>query len=322
MTHGGGWLTVTGVPVSQANDLLGASYQLYRYTGTNKTILRTVGYMLPAALHAHVQTVVPTTYFSPRKLQQIPRKRSREEAAAMVNATSGELVTVLSSRANDEVTPEILRRLYKTEAYVPTATEQNVLGIAGYKNDSPSEEDLTEFMKDYRPDTEDAKYTVELINRGIYDPDHPTIEGNLNIQYAEAMAYPTPHIYYITGGEMEWSESSWEPIPGDADLEWFEYILNKPKIPQTISISYGNDEPGLPVEYATALCDLFLQLGARGVSVLAGSGDDGVGEGDCKDEDGEVLFLPLFPATCTCGVSSLLCKQYTRQPRIRRSVRH
>jgi tripeptidyl-peptidase-1 len=64
-THGGGWLTVTGIPVSQADDLLGASYQVYRYAGTTKTILRTLSYSLPAALREHVRTVVPTTYFSP-----------------------------------------------------------------------------------------------------------------------------------------------------------------------------------------------------------------------------------------------------------------
>jgi hypothetical protein len=39
MTHSGGWLTVTSVPVPQANDLLDASYQLYQHTGMNKTIL-------------------------------------------------------------------------------------------------------------------------------------------------------------------------------------------------------------------------------------------------------------------------------------------
>ena len=42
-SHGGGWLTVTEIPVSQANDLLGASYQLYYHTRTNDTILRTAG---------------------------------------------------------------------------------------------------------------------------------------------------------------------------------------------------------------------------------------------------------------------------------------
>lgn len=35
-THDGGWLTTTNVPVSQADDVLGASYQLYRYTAANE----------------------------------------------------------------------------------------------------------------------------------------------------------------------------------------------------------------------------------------------------------------------------------------------
>jgi hypothetical protein len=42
-THAGAWLTVTNVLVSQANQLLGASYQLYRNAKTNDTIIRTVG---------------------------------------------------------------------------------------------------------------------------------------------------------------------------------------------------------------------------------------------------------------------------------------
>ena len=41
MTHGGGWLTVTDV-VSQANELLRATYQLYYHPGSIDNILRTV----------------------------------------------------------------------------------------------------------------------------------------------------------------------------------------------------------------------------------------------------------------------------------------
>ncbi|KAI9445954.1 hypothetical protein H4582DRAFT_2069315 [Lactarius indigo] len=73
---------VTNVPVSQADDLLRASFQLYRHTGTNETeaILRTIGNALPAVLHAHVRTVAPTTYFNSLCMQQqTPRKRSRGE---------------------------------------------------------------------------------------------------------------------------------------------------------------------------------------------------------------------------------------------------
>ncbi|KAI9458125.1 hypothetical protein BJY52DRAFT_1269821 [Lactarius psammicola] len=69
MTHGGNWLEVTCLPVSQANDLLGASYQLYRHVETNDTVLLTIGYALLAAFQTHMQTVVPITYVSsPRTL--------------------------------------------------------------------------------------------------------------------------------------------------------------------------------------------------------------------------------------------------------------
>ncbi|KAH9083691.1 peptidase S8/S53 domain-containing protein [Lactarius deliciosus] len=47
----------------------------------------------------------------------------------------------------------------------------------------------------------------------------------------------------------------------------------------------------------TSLCILFAQLGTRGVSVLLSTGDDGVGN-NCKDESGNVRFVPELPASC------------------------
>jgi hypothetical protein len=157
-THGGGWLTLIGIPVSQANDLLGAAYQVYQHAETKDCILRTVGYALPEMLHGHVQTVAPTTYFgSPHELRQTPRTHS--SGAALARPTSGELVKVLSSRV-DFVTPSYLRSLYKTETYVPAATDQNVLGIARYFGDWPSQDDLATFMRAYRTDGADATFTL------------------------------------------------------------------------------------------------------------------------------------------------------------------
>ncbi|KAH8995576.1 peptidase S8/S53 domain-containing protein [Lactarius hatsudake] len=45
------------------------------------------------------------------------------------------------------------------------------------------------------------------------------------------------------------------------------------------------------------LCILFAQLGARGVSVLLSTGDDGVGK-NCMDDSGNVRFVTDFPASC------------------------
>src|SRR6266702_116916 len=299
MTHGGSTLTLTGVSVAQANRLLNASYELYRHFKTNETIVRTVGYGLPAVLHEHVQTVAPTTHFaSPRMRRQTPRKRSGGATAEFANATLGEPVTVLSSRADDITSPSFLHLLYNTFSYTPTAVNKNMLGIVGLKKDYPNPADLAAFMRKYRSDGADATYAVVRVNYGEYDPSHPTVEANLDVQYSEGMAYPTPHVFYSTGSGASGKE--------DWHLSWLEYLVKQPSIPQTISVSYGYYERDLPPEYATRVCDLIAQLGARGVSVLFSAGDHGVGEGNCVTKDGSVRFKPEFPATCMCGFFSRL----------------
>ncbi|KAH9014657.1 subtilisin-like protein [Lactarius pseudohatsudake] len=297
-SHGGGWITVAGVPVSQANELLGASYQLYRRTGTNDTaILRTVGYALPKVLHAHVKTVVPTTNFASL---HTPRRKPhgrfiRAATSSLANATS------LSRRADnddgDEVTPEFVRELYRTIDYEPAAIYRNALGIAGFLDQYASEDDLTAFMEVARPDVEDATFDIVQINGGGNDQNHPGFEANVNVQYALAIAYPTPHTFYSTGGSMSY-DNNHEPSPGDMFLTWINYLIARENIPQTISVPFGADEIDVPLEYATAVCDLFAQLGTRGVSVLFASGDDGVGNAKNCEVNGKVQFIPMYPASC------------------------
>ncbi|KAF8260337.1 subtilisin-like protein [Lactarius quietus] len=288
---GGGWLTVAAVPVSQANEMLGASYQLYRQSGTNDTsILRTISYTLPDVLHKHVRTVVPTTYFaSTDTMWQSSQRLS-------VNATADMTSRELTSRLNS-ITPIELRWLYRTSTYVPTAMDKNSIGVVGYANDYPSEADLTNFMSRYRSNAIDATYEVVQINGGEYDPSNPTPEANQNIQYAEAMVYPTPVTFYSVGGGLEITPGTNLPGKGDNMMEWLKLVLDQPDVPNTISTSYGRPEKDLPMEYATAICDMYAKLGALGVSVLFPSGNSGVGDGDCKTNDG-VQFIPVFPASC------------------------
>ena len=57
----------------------------------------------------------------------------------------------------------------------------------------------------------------------------------------------------------------------------------------------------MPLSYAKTVCNKFAELGARGVSLLFSSGDNGVGRtGSCFSNDGKNTseFLPSFPATC------------------------
>ncbi|KAH9035433.1 subtilisin-like protein [Lactarius hengduanensis] len=259
----------------QANKLLSASYELYQHIGTNDTVLRTLSYGLPAALLGHE-----------------PLVRRGGETREQTKVPGGDPGTVLSSR-DQYMTPSFLRWFYKTSSYVPSAVDHNVLGVAGFLGDYPNPDDLRQFMNEYRFDATSATYSVVQVKGGGYDPSNPTVEANLNIQYTSAIAYPTPHIFYSTGG--------WDPY-GDGFINWLDYALGQWSVPQTISMPYSMPEYTVPRDYATYVCSLFARLGVRGVSVLFSSGNEGVGSGNClfRDSSGNsrVQFLPTFPSTC------------------------
>ena len=83
--------------------------------------------------------------------------------------------------------------------------------------------------------------------------------------------------------------------------DFLQYILNLDNIPPVISSSYGDDEQTVPESFAIRVCSSFAQLGARGVSFLCASGDNGVGtSGKCVSNDGKntSTFLPSFPDGC------------------------
>ena len=86
-------------------------------------------------------------------------------------------------------------------------------------------------------------------------------------------------------------------------MTWLQHVLEQPddQIPQVLSTSYGDDEQTVPFSYARRVCEQFAQLGARGVSVLFSSGDNGVGaRRTCYSNDGRntSIFLPAFPTGC------------------------
>lgn len=129
-------------------------------------------------------------------------------------------------------------------------------------------------------------------------------QANLDIQYAEGISFPTPNVYYSTGGSPPFKADGNTPTnTNEPYLDWLDFILSSSSIPQTISTSYGDDEQTVPLDYAQAVCSLFAQLGAQGTSVLFSSGDSGVGGGTCLTNDGtnRKQFIPNFPATCECA---------------------
>ncbi|KAI9453711.1 subtilisin-like protein [Lactarius psammicola] len=233
------WLEYRGIPSSSVSVTRGA----LQARPDNETIVRTIGYALPTALHGH----------------QKPRKRFSGAAVGPVEAKTGELVTVPSSRNDNRdvaSTPSILSWLYSTWAYSPTATDRDMLGLVGFLWEYPSPKDLYLYMSKYRPNGARAIFTVVLVHGGVLDLSGLGSEANLDMQYAQVPA----------AGRR--AKRTGTPPGSDT--------LDKWSVPQTISVSYDNGEWLYIREYAEYVCDLFARLGARGVSVLFAGLDKGV----------------------------------------------
>lgn len=324
------WITVA-LPVDVVNRLLKTEYQVYRHVEENEVIVRTSSWSLPAHLLDVVETVQPTnSFFRPKP--QIARLQNRGRTDRGHGSTDEPYEQLVADdlrkkphiqvpEAEDlpahptaaqacnrfAISPLCLRSLYGTLDYVAQSTAKNRMALVNFLGIVSNRSDVRGFLQRFRPDALDAAYNfrIELVNGGIDDQGQNTsqkIEGNMDTDIMLGIAYPTPLVTYNVGGRPPFhaddfsTENTNEPY-----LEWLQYMLTRPTLPQVISLSYADDEQTVPFSYAKRVCEGFAQLGARGVTVVFGSGDEGVGrDGKCvsNDEDRREKFLPKFPASC------------------------
>ncbi|KAM5543114.1 hypothetical protein V8D89_002988 [Ganoderma adspersum] len=303
-SHAGDSITIR-VSVAQAEKMLGTKYNVFRHDKSDDYVIRTMNYSLPNVLHEHVALVSPTTYFGTMKSMKATSFVNEagptiESDPNVARKGPNSLATAPSSCA-EGITPSCLRALYNVGDYVPRATKVNRLGVAGYLDQFPNRADLQHFFRNYRPDAVNSSYTLVQVNNGGDDQSVIGVEANLDIQYTMGISFPTPNIYYSTGGSPPFiPDSKTQTNTNEPYLDWLTFLLRQKTIPQTITTSYGDDEQTVPHDYAIHVCNLFAQLGCRGVTLLFASGDNGVGGGQCLTNDGKnrTEFVPAFPASC------------------------
>lgn len=171
----------------------------------------------------------------------------------------------------------------------------------------PRRSDLEAFNAKYAPYAKGNSFTWSSIHGGDLNQTSAaeSIEANLDAQYLMAMAKPVPVHAYSTGGRGKLVPDEDQPdLKNNGNEPYLEYLtrflsLPDDELPTTLSNSYGENEQSVPEQYSRAVCKMFAQLGARGVSVIFSSGDEGVGSA-CETNDGNntARFLPIFPASC------------------------
>ncbi|KAH9919439.1 subtilisin-like protein [Epithele typhae] len=276
----GDWVSVD-IPVSKANQLLNADFTVFTNEATGKQAVRTMSYSLPDELRGHVDLIHPTVVFPIAKTID-PSVKS----AARRRTFHTPVPRQFTPSCDDDNFPSCLQALYNIPL-TPAVNKDLFLGVTGFYGNSAHYEYLNEFLVQFRPDMDpNTNFTSVGIDGGENTQTGPSAsEGELDIQYTVGLATGVPVVYYFIGFD-------YQDGPLEGFLDEANYLLSLDHPPQVLSTSYGMQESSLTPELTDKLCQVYAQLGARGVSIVYASGDSGVG---CSDTD---AFAPTFPSNC------------------------
>ncbi|KAF2100953.1 tripeptidyl-peptidase-like protein [Rhizodiscina lignyota] len=285
--------------VSQAEALLDTTFQVFKDPSGN-SVIRTLNYSVPAEMQRHIEMIQPTTRFPRPQLQKTVSPLWKRTVASGVN----------TSDCSQNITPRCLQQQYNIKDVIIDPRVENTLAVNSFDENYAHFGDLAQFNKEFAPWANGKNFTWTSVNGGILNQTSTgNPEADLDVEYSMAissLSSPSTAIrihVFSTGGQGPTINDLNNP-PGvfnEPWLEWLDFVLNLPdeELPQTMTISYADDEQTLPRGYARTVCNMFASLAARGVSVLIGSGDWGPGVG-CQSNDGKnrSMFIPVFPSTC------------------------
>ncbi|EGX94291.1 tripeptidyl peptidase [Cordyceps militaris CM01] len=334
---GNDWITAS-LPVRQVEELLRCRYFEFENVHDGTVLVRTTEWSLPAHVAPHVDVVQPTdAFFRPKPSSRYggPPPPDWEQQGRL--PTHAELVEEdvldrghLDVPTIDElpenpsvddacnrlaVTPLCMRVLYGTLSYAAQSAATNRMGVVNFLGNNNNRSDIRRYLELYRPDAAAAgaaeAFDTELVagaddrqtpNTAEQFARHMGLEGALDVETMLGIGHPTPLTTWNVGGQPPFRASAAKVRNGNEPyMEWLHHLLAQEHLPSVISVSYADEEQTVPEAYARRVCAAFAQLGARGVSVLVASGDEGVGkDGLCVTNDGRnaTRFMPAFPASC------------------------
>ena len=251
---------VVRMRVASAEELFSCEFSEFQHSKQNDwKVVSAPSYTVPSQLVGHIDFVSGISGL-PRGSRVVPRP-------------AGKL----------GVNPDTLDSSYNISGYTST-NPNNSQAIAGFLKQYFSPNDLKKFQEKYNiPDKPISKVV------GTNDPGSPGIEANLDVQYIGA-----------TGrGVSTWFISiSKLANKGQEDfLSWITAEVNRTDSPWVHSVSYGDYELSIPLDYQMRTENEFMKFGVSGRTIVVASGDEGV---HCQ----KGRFIPEWP-TCSPYVLSV-----------------
>lgn len=252
-----------GVTVETASAMLATDYSQWVHDPSGTVLHRADSYSLPRAVAEAVDFVGHTTH--------LPTLRVPMFLAHSLAPSSG------------NSTPQVISSYYGiTNNTVSNKKSSNCVFETIGQSYAPA--DLALYDQTYNVPLE-----TEVTVIGPNDPSscsnpNNCVEAELDIQVITAIAQQ--------GDTTFWS------IPGDESfLQWIDAVASDPSPPLVHSISYGEPEEETDPAQDSRFDAEVAKMGARGLSVLIASGDDGVAGSNARSDPTQCGFHPSYPAT-------------------------
>ncbi|KAJ7238903.1 family S53 protease-like protein [Mycena rebaudengoi] len=286
----GDWVSIT-LSVSQANALFAANFEQFTHPNMTAPLTRTLSLSLPEELVGHVEVLHPTTAFD------TPTRHPAVSRAARSRRSRRAIPPDSCLGPEDTITLACLQTFYGIPL-TPATQTSNTLLVTGYVKNWPQTAALELFLQTYRPDMpSNTTFALESLDGGM-DTQGPflfsnVLEANLDVQYTIGLATGVPVTFLSVGNDT--TETGFITSLLDTTI----FLAGASDPPSTMTTSYGDNEINFGSSLATKICNGYMALGARGISVLFSSGDGGVRGGhDVPIQCTNDTFIPVFPASC------------------------
>jgi len=272
--------------VAQANEMFQTPLQRFVRTVKDQehVVLRANEYTVPEHISAVVSLVGDLIHFPGEVKQPIivdinsesPNRKLLGGGGGGAGKWDNACTGTGGTGCKGLVTPAVIKQRYNVPAQEASAAANNTMAVAEFQGQYYDDKDLTGFSTACK-----ISPAVTVARDVGKNRQQSAVESLLDIEYIGAVANPVPlTVYYLE----EFSLLTWiQTVGSTSNPGWVH------------SVSYGNDErQQTSAAYMTQVAGQFQQIGARGISVLFASGDQGVwgrsGHGS--------KFNPDFPGAC------------------------
>ncbi|KAH6842419.1 peptidase S8/S53 domain-containing protein [Chaetomium sp. MPI-CAGE-AT-0009] len=312
---------------------LATEYFTYTHKTSGETSLACREYRVPENLLESIDFIIPTVF--PVQDPVVPSLLKVDDHVGPPISLGSFGRHALSKRqrqmdCNQFNTPQCLREWYgipfRNASY--PIHPNNTFGIYQPATVAWLAKDLDLYFDTFEPQLSRARPVMQRINGGHHDSEtfksiYHHIEPNLDFQYAMALTWPQPVMniqvgdkyvagnlnnmlaayddYYCDQLDPEIDPQWPNPLAPDDGYQSLDCGTHTP--PKVISVSYAWAEAGFPEDYLRRQCDEYLKLGLMGITIIAGTGDEGTAgrHTSCDDPAGDGKRRPFhvsFPASC------------------------